>query len=275
MVMPSFVRTFALTVFTLTTLSVADQYSDWQRYNSAWHLDYIPTLVEERLDPIVNPGELSGHFHTVIGGSKFGASFSFGEYNSAACTTCPVSADKSNYWMPKLFWINNGGTSYTPIESTHRFYYFLQQNSPVAPVQPFPEGLRILLGDPNSKSPNLKSFGFTCHINPPPYDGDIGSDNFNFERDCPFGFKVTSFFPQCWDGVNLYKSDGSHMAYPAGGSMRVGSCPWSHPIRLPQAMLEFTFVTSGWAPGVPLKGNLAWANGDKTGYGVHADFINA
>jgi hypothetical protein len=248
-------------------------FADWQSYNSAWHMDYVDKLVDERLDPIVNPNGISGHLHAIIGGSQFGASYNGAEYKKAACTTCPITADKSNYWMPKLFWINNGGSSFTPIAGNQRFYYFLQQSSPNEPVSPFPDGLRMLTGNPDSKAADSLRFLFTCQVNPPPYQGSIRSDNFNFDRDCPNGMKVETHFPQCWDGVNLYKKDGSHMSYPVGGSYRVGNCPWTHPVRIPQVMTEFTYGTSSWAAGTPLKGNLAWANGDTTGYGVHADFV--
>jgi len=249
-------------------------FADWQRYNSAWHMDYIDKLLDERLDPIVNPNGISGHLHQVIGGSRFGASYNGAEYKAASCTTCPIKADKSNYWMPKLFWINNGGTSFTPVSGGQRFYYFLQQSSPNEKVSAFPDGLRMLVGNPDSKVADNFRFSFTCQVNPPPYVGSIRSDNFNFERDCPNGMKVETHFPQCWDGVNLYKSDGSHMSYPVGTSYRVGNCPWTHPIRIPQVMTEFTYYTSSWAPGQALKGNVAWANGDTTGFGVHADFVN-
>jgi len=39
-------------------------------------------------------------------------------------------------------------------------------------------------------------------------------------------------------------------------------------------MLEVLIQTYRWAPGETVKGKLAWANGDTTGYGVHADFTN-
>lgn len=80
-------------------------------------------------------------------------------------------------------------------------------------------------------------------------------------------------FPPCWDGINLYKSDQSHMNFPQYGA-HYGACPASHPIRLPGIMLEAYLQTYRWAPGETVKGKLAWANGDVTGFGAHADFTN-
>ena len=241
----------------------------------AWHMDSLFTLVTERLDPIVSPNAIGGHMHSIVGGSNFGASYNYDHLFASACTTTAITVDKSNYWMPKLYWINNGGSSFTPLPEVHRFYYFLSRNSPNQTVTPWPRGLRMLVGDPDAKTANSESFGFTCHVNSDLFTGDINSDNFNFDRDCPWGMRVDAEFPQCWDGLNLYLPGNAHMTYTdAGSSFRDGSCPWSHPVRLPQLMLEYTFGPSAWAQGVALAGNLAWANGDTTGYGVHADFTN-
>ena len=240
---------------------------------AAWHMDSLKLLTKERLDPIISPNAVGSHMHHIVGGSAFGASYNYADQIKSSCTSASITADKSNYWMPSLYWINSDG-SFSSISANHRFYYFLGRNSVAQPVSPFPEGLRMLVGDPNAKSANSR-FTFTCHVNSDLSTGSLVQDNFNFDRDCPYGIRIESNFPCCWDGQNLYKSDGSHMTDPvSAASIRGGSCPWSHPVRIPQIMLEFTFGVAAWAPGKALKGNLAWANGDTTGYGVHADFIN-
>ncbi|TYJ52507.1 hypothetical protein B9479_006901 [Cryptococcus floricola] len=242
--------------------------------DSAWHLDYVNTLVNEALDPVVNPNTQSSHMHKIIGGSRMAAYYNFDDYAGAKCSSLRVQADKSNYWMPNLYVLDNAGTSnvtFTPVPAKIRFYYFLAQNSDAELVTPFPKGLRMLTGNPNNKA--ATSVGsFTCQINSGFTDSVI-LDNFNFERDCPWGMKTELYFPPCWDGVNLYKSDGSHMSYPSQ-DVRDGSCPWSHPVRLPAIQLEYTWYTSYHNPETALKGNLAWANGDTTGYGIHGDFVN-
>lgn len=240
-----------------------------------WNTGVRP-LVTERLDPIVSPNGLASHMHAVIGGSSFGASYNYADAIKSSCTSIPISVDKSNYWLPKLYWINNGGESFTPIPQGHRVYYFRVKSSPNSTLSPFPEGLRILTGDPSAKSANDAAFWFLCRVDDK-FNGpnDVASSNFNINRDCPKGLLVQAKFPSCWDGVNLYKPDGSHMSWPTSGSAFWGSCPWSHPIRLPTIMVEYYFETSKWSPGKKLAGNLAWANGDTTGFGVHADFTNS
>lgn len=134
----------------------------------------------------------------------------------------------------------------------------------------------MLIGSPDRKNSSGAVFKFTCHVNQDLYSGDINSDNFNFNRDCPYGIRIEARFPSCWDGLNLYKEDMSHMAYPIDNAIDLsqGECFWTHPIKVPQIILEYTYHTSAWAPGKSVHGNLAWSNGDSTGYGVHADFVN-
>jgi hypothetical protein len=131
----------------------------------------------------------------------------------------------------------------------------------------------MVAGDPYRKSPN-GIFTYYCHRKPDLSD-EIAADNFNFDDPCLGGMKFDLTFPSCWDGVNLYKSDQSHMAYPTQG-LRNGPCPASHPIRLPSILLEYTYHPESYpaiTQGKKMKGNLAWANGDTTSYGLHADFL--
>jgi len=258
----------SITLATIALTSLGGAYAQV----AAWHMDTLRLLTNERFDPVVDPNRLSAHMHQIVGGSNFGASYNFAEQVASSCTSASITADKSNYWMPKLYWINDD-KSFIPLPAFHRFYYFLGRNSPVEPVSPFPEGLRMLAGSPMGKSNNGISY-FTCHVNADLITGDILQDNFNFDVDCPYGIRVETLFPNCWNGQDLYKTDQSHMSYTAGSNNRAGQCPWTHPIRIPQIMLEFTWNPSAWAPGIPTKGHLAWANGDTTGYGVHADFTN-
>ena len=256
-----------------------------------WHAD-VDILAVERLDPIISPNAVSQHMHTILGGSAFGASYNYADQVQSSCTTFPVSADKSNYWAPSLYWINGNGSSFTPIRTEHHVYYFTDPSSPDVASHPFPEGIRIIAGSPMAKSsvPDYVVAKFHCRTDPNNFDaaGDVTQDNFNIARDCPAGLLIEIHFPSCWDGVspplclfrsahwsqvNLYKSDQSHMAYPTQTPF-FGLCPYSHPIRLPGIMIEVYAMTSELAPGKALAGNLAWANGDTTGYGVHGDFTN-
>lgn len=63
-----------------------------------WVFNSAP-LVTERLDPVVTPGAVSPHMHTVHGGSNFAATYTYDDLYASECTTIPMTRDKSNYWV--------------------------------------------------------------------------------------------------------------------------------------------------------------------------------
>jgi Domain of unknown function (DUF1996) len=81
-------------------------------------------LVVERADPVVNPGAISGHVHTIMGGSGFGFSMDYAQARAAACSTCFVQQDKSNYWVPSLYFhAANGSFISVPQSGGATIYY--------------------------------------------------------------------------------------------------------------------------------------------------------
>src|SRR5690606_1069321 len=75
----------------------------------------------------------------------------------------------------------------------------------------------------------------------------------------PLALRVT--FPDCWDGEHLDSDDHrSHMALSQGGR-----CPGSHPVAVPQLVLDIHYPVSGDAV-------VALASGSP--YSAHADFFN-
>jgi hypothetical protein len=67
-------------------------------------------LVEERADPVVNPGQVAGHVHKIAGGNGFGFAMDFDQARASTCSTCPIKQDLSNYWTPKLYYQYQNGT---------------------------------------------------------------------------------------------------------------------------------------------------------------------
>lgn len=52
-------------------------------------------------------------------------------------------------------------------------------------------------------------------------------------------------FPTCWDGVNLDSPNHrDHVSYPETGTFESGGrCPDTHPVRIPQILLETVWDT--------------------------------
>lgn len=69
-------------------------------------------VVIDRLDPLVNPGQIpSGHVHQIVGGNGFNASMTTGDVSgTASCTTCAFSEDFSNYWTANVYFKAKNGT---------------------------------------------------------------------------------------------------------------------------------------------------------------------
>ena len=102
------------------------------------------------------------------------------------------------------------------------------------------------------------STSFRCWQTTGPYDysnqGAIGPGPFDSvhlpTRKCPGAIRSNTFFPACWDGVNLDTPDhSSHVAFyenvnPASGLfLSNGTCPSTHPIHIPALFFETVWDT--------------------------------
>ena len=80
-------------------------------------------------------------------------------------------------------------------------------------------------------------------------------------------------FQSCWDGVNLYAEDQSHVAYLSG--IDNGDCPSTHPVPFVHLFFEVLYgVNDVRPPGAPQGGRFVFSHGDTTGFGFHGDFMN-
>ncbi|KAG7147381.1 putative fungistatic metabolite like protein [Verticillium longisporum] len=234
-------------------------------------------VVVQRADPIVNPGALAGHVHTIMGGSAFNFTMSYDDAVSSACSTCKVRQDLSNYWTPNLYYESENGKFEAVKQLGGMLVYYLQRSDSRDPeyengLLAFPPGFQMLAGDPS-----LRSFGDTLEQRAISYVclGVSGPETHQFPpQNCPYGLRVQVMFPSCWDGHNLDSPNHkSHMAYPS--LVDNGVCPTSHPKRFITLFYEVTFQIDDfkdkWYKDTP---PFVYSNGDPTGYGLHGDFVN-
>lgn len=192
--------------------------------------------------------------------------------------TC--SRDKSAYWTPQLYYQHPNG-SFQDVPNSGMIVYYLGRADGGNDLKPFPPGFRMLSGltfarsyDTTNKtwdgSRNIADrVSFVCINSNAP--GGVQYDTPNLQyTDCPNGMRAQIHFQSCWDGVNLYKSDNSHVAYLSG--IDNGSCPPTHPVKFINIFLEVYYGVNqiNKSPG----GRFVFANGDTTGYGFHGDFVN-
>ena len=197
-------------------------------------------------DPIVFPGAPGrSHNHTFIGNRDVDASTTPESLKDGA-STCDTS-DSSTYWVPTLY---EGVEAIVPLAVV---VYYTRHTS--GPVVTMPAGLKMVAGNQSAKRPQPKgSVSWSCsaagagkRFAAVPACGATSMLVFNLR------------FPNCWNGRTTDSPDHRrHMAYS-----RAGSCPESHPVRLPTITVLVLYApTSKYAR--PASGK----------WGSHGDFMN-
>jgi len=238
-----------------------------------WRLPCTNPVLVERADPIVTPGQVSGHLHTIMGANNFNFTTSYAQARKATCSTCTVKQDMSTYWTPSLFFQAKNG-SFTPVKQVGgATIYYLQRKEPGEKLLAFPPDFRMIAGNPNARSDKKtlesQAVSFACLGGPP-----SAETNGFPTRNCPNGLRMQVFFPSCWNGKDVDSPNHkSHMAYPS--RYNSGPCPASHPKRFISLFYEVMFSVddfkNDWTDG---KWPFVLSNGDSTGYGFHGDFLN-
>ncbi|TFK22636.1 hypothetical protein FA15DRAFT_657391 [Coprinopsis marcescibilis] len=265
-------------------------------------------LVTERLDPLSTPGQAAPHVHQVVGGNAFNATLplSYDLGDMATCTSCRFEENRSNYWTAVMYFKGRNGTYMRVPQISNQFVgktnggmtvYYIQPIGSNEKVTAFPKGFRMIVGDPMSRARrttgtnDIDARAITYRCFGPNFGTDPefihpGTGNLDTvalpAKTCAGGIRSNIFFPSCWNGKDLDPADhASHMTYPTGTIGRdglffqVGSCPASHPIRMPLLFLEIVWDTREFNSQWPTDGSqpLIMSNGDPTGYGQHADYI--
>lgn len=75
-----------------------------------WRMMCPSRVVQQRADPIMSPGEVAGHVHTISGGNGFKFEMNYDDARNSDCSSCPIKQDLSNYWTPKLYYHAENGS---------------------------------------------------------------------------------------------------------------------------------------------------------------------
>ncbi|KAI4222666.1 MAG: hypothetical protein L6R36_005974 [Xanthoria steineri] len=227
-----------------------------------------------RIDPIINPGSLSGHVHKFAGASNINAQSTYDSLLQAPCSTCEIQDDKSAYWTPSLYYQHSNG-SFEEVPNNGMAVYYLGRGDNQTLV-PFPPGFRMVSGDKGARSykkdilipggdrPLSDRVNFAC------LDGTYSKEQpWMAKTDCKDGLRAQVHFQSCWNGRDLYKPDNSHVEYLS--RVDNGGCPSSHPVPLIHLFYEVLYAVND----IKLDGGkFVFSQGDPTGYGFHGDFMN-
>jgi hypothetical protein len=243
----------------------------------------------DRMDAIVNPGEIAAHTHQVFGANRASPNMTYDSLQESTCTTVGSAAhdangaDKSVYWHPSLYAEANDGSGYIRITSGgHKLYYRDVGNDADKKADPFefPKNFHMVAGDQQRRTPDedldhQKIIEWICHTSGgqiPGVDQKSGFPKDVSDCDAYPGFVGSIHFPHCWNGQEPQPTQKDHMAYPEG-DVQGGRCPSTHPIRLPHIFMENFFDLHKVANKIK-PDSFVLSQGDPTGYGMHADFFN-
>ncbi|KAI1186541.1 WSC domain-containing protein [Nemania serpens] len=237
-------------------------------------------LTIQRRDPVLSFGsDTSDHVHAVVGGTAFKADLTNQDAINSKATTCDKILDNSVYWTPTLYHINSDGR-YELVPFKGNAIYYQNRACDYAPgrtvcpsyktnfAAPPPAGLRMISGNKDLRTFNQSDVTQRAvnHHCVGPTDQETNSLPLYH---CDL-IRAQVTFPPCWDGKNLDSADHkSHMAFTAYGDYNGGVCPQSHPVAIIQLFFEFDYDTTKYTDR-----NFVFAQGDKTGYGFHGDFVN-
>jgi hypothetical protein len=256
-------------------------------------------LVVDRIDPLVNPGTIpSPHLHQIVGGNSFNASMDPATHDlitASTCTSCTFTEDFSNYWTAVLYFRARNGTFKRVPQAPNQglrgnggiTVYYIPSSDTGTKVTAFKPGFRMLVGDASLGSAGndrkvchrcMPASGDNSNLNCASPDGYTLPKGF-----CAGGIRSIITFPTCWDGKNTDSVDHkSHVSYSSvvSGAGNVGSngnCPQSHPVKIPQLMLEIIWDTKQFNKKElwPEDGSqpFVWSTGDKNGYSQHGDYV--
>ena len=284
--------TFAGVAFAASALAAQDS----RTYGIGYFWD--SPLVEARMDPIIAPGQISSHVHTVVGGDGFGISMDESAAINSKCTQSRVNGDKSNYWFPALYHHNSDNT-FTKVELDYvKAYYFFEPTDDE--IKPFPPGFRMISGNPMARKPTALPWSenidpgkgavtptsFVC-----PQQGTSNAWNSTMSTSTGQGpnlpdamcngqyspLRYNVHFPSCIDTnapLDAYQTN-TVWATSEGSSSGKANCPEGY-THVPHLFIEAYWNTmdfTDWTPGQG-KQPFVLAQGDPEGYGLHADFVS-
>ncbi|CAM9102289.1 unnamed protein product, partial [Phaeothamnion confervicola] len=230
-----------------------------------------PLLVSAKMDPIVMPGQVSGHNHDIVGSVAFGQT-TRKHMMRISPSTCSIIGDFSNYWVPSIYRTDGGKKEKLPV-FIRAYYLTGTSDSTHVDVSQFPRNISMVMGDASGNTkfgdPSFDHIEFICvGANDNNGDNKISNSGFLDNGTCPGGLRILYFFPNCWSGAP-YQADQSHVAY--ADKVRIesgGTCPPSHPRRIFTVRLEYEVATpqswKGPAPFVLSSGPLNTAHADAT-----------
>jgi len=205
-------------------------------------------------DPLAKPNVDEGtHEHTFFGNVEADENSTNESLMTSGNTTCfGGTMNRSAYWHPTMV---DTATNTPKVPRQIQVYYKTWNSDTV--VAP-PQGLNMISRPHDSG----RTTRYTCN-------SDYNRRAFDKFPDCKVGesMEIMLGFPSCWDGINLYKQDQSHMTY---GNYYTG-CPSSHPVQIPDITFNIYYDVDTPIANWRLSSDMPE---DVAGSSIHGDWMN-
>ena len=230
-------------------------------------------LTSGRVDPIVFPNQTEiGHAHMFVGSGNISPTSTMSSLRDIeTCSSCNVREDQSSYWFPILF-AKNGKGELKSLPVLGTFVYYAIESSDIENLIDFPDDFRMIGGNKDAKT-SQPGLVFMCD------DFTVFVPGFPTDMSCKFIY-AKLILPNCWDGLNAYKNDQSHVARSFTNDAGEKVCPdgfkWIPQITVNTKFDLASMKSSGFFSKSDLsnKLELVLSNGDTTGFGFHVDFLH-
>lgn len=266
-----------------------------------------------RIDPLMAFDKPGNHVHSLKGGSALSAIAKGNDLLNSQCTSCGVKEDKSAYWTPAMYFVNDGGKTQIVSEMPpHKTYYFVENytdtSGKVITPEAFPVGFSMISGNALKRNTSLSDEGAVTATEDPlrtnpnsagPWPNEsqeqlaeraIGFNCLNYKA-TPEPSRGRHSLPSkdwldahCPDGLRL------ELLFPScwNGELDGGKEHNTH-VAFPTTLMGGD-CPKGYDRRLPIlfyetivaiqdfkgkAGQFVLANGDPTGYGYHGDFIAA
>lgn len=196
-----------------------------------------------RTDPIISQTCLSDHVHTFYGAQAVRPETDYDTLinTDANQNTGNVKENKSLYWHRTVYQYDQNTKKYTRDIIAQTSAYYIWENTANDKVTAFPDGFKMIAGLKGNSGGYFPNAVAECVDASNCRRDDCSTENTFFARQACEELEVSMAFPTCWDGRLDSDDHTSHVAYTTDGELD-GSCPRSHPDRLPQVKFFFRIL---------------------------------
>lgn len=222
-------------------------------------------------DPILLPGRPgASHLHSFYGNTETNAFSTNDTTIDKGGSTCHGGElNRTGYWVPSML----DGKGNVRIADYITVYYKAGVQSEANQLTNYPRGLQQITGDAGSSGPNNIAARWKCATT---RTASSGPTTITIPR-CASNENLygTIEFQRCWNGVDLWKNDRSHLRYSNAFPNKNGTCPSDYKL-LPRLVVFLHFNqhdgnTNNWylASDVNRDGSVR-----SNGGSLHADWWN-